>query len=201
MRARLAPLILLAVPGCGDTPRGAVHRMQAEAWIAAPPEAVFDRVADPFREAGLRREAVRFEADGPLGLGTTYVESLDLGLVNGYVMKVTVTALEPGRRVRLEAPADWPRSFAVERQFLPEDGGTRVIYQVDYDDRVVRDIAVVPVPLWLAEIVYRADMHSYLRRLAAEFATPDGAGRRFRAVGLEAAGPVDRAGLHIRTFE
>lgn len=159
----------LALAGCAPEPSGIMHRMQADRWIAAPPEAVYARTADPLREADLRREALSFEADGPLQLGTTYVETIDLGLVNGYRMKVKVTALEPNSRVRLEAPPDWHRAFTVDRIYQPENGGTRVVYIVDYEDRIVRDIARVPVPMWLARIVYEADMNAYLRRLADEF--------------------------------
>lgn len=144
--------------------------MRAEAYIPAPPVAVFDRVADPLNEADLRREALRFEADGPLALGTTYVETIDLGLVNGYRMEVRVVALEEGRRVRLESPPDFPRFFAAERAISSEGAGARLVYTVEAEDRVVRDIARLPVPLWLAEVVYEADMRAYLRRLAASFA-------------------------------
>ncbi len=140
--------------------------MQAERWIDAPPASVFARIADPRDEADLRRENVRIAADGPLRLGTTYVETIDLGFVNDYRMEVAVTELERGLRVRLEAPPNWRRAFAVDRIFLPQAGGTRLIYVIDFEDRVVHDIARLPVPLWLAQWVYGAEMRSYLRRLA-----------------------------------
>lgn len=163
---RAAWLLPLGLAACAPPPSGEMLTMRAERVIAAPLEVVWAHAADPLTEEGYRRERLSFEADGPLAVGTTYIETIDVGLVNGYRMAVRVSAIDAGRRVRLEAVPGLGRHFTAERVFLPEGDGTRMIYTVEAEDRVLRDIALLPVPLWLAEIVYEADMKVYLRRLA-----------------------------------
>lgn len=162
-------LVLAAVllAGCASEPSGKIVVMQAERHIDAPPQAVWARSADPLTEHALRRERLTFEADGPLRIGTIYTETIDVGLRNGYVMKVQVADLEPGRRVLMVSPGNWPRKFTADRVFTPEGEGTRMTYTIRAEDRVVRDLSVLPVPLWLARVVYQADMAAYLRNLAA----------------------------------
>lgn len=167
MRIAVSLTAALLLAGCAPEPSGQIVHMQAERHIDAPPQAVWARSADPLTEHALRRERLTFEADGPLQVGTTYTETINVGLRNGYVMKVQVADLEPGRRVLMVSPGDWSRSFTADRVFTPEGKGTRMTYIVEAEDRVVRDLSVLPVPLWLAKTIYQADMTTYLRNLAA----------------------------------
>lgn len=166
MKAVLTLFSALLLAACAAPPTGKVVTMRAERHINAAPEVVWARSADPLTEHVLRRERLTFEANGPLQVGTIYTETIDVGLRNGYTMQVQVADLEPGRRVLMVSPSSWPRRFIADRVFTPEGGGTRMIYTVEAEDHVVRDLSVLPVPLWLAKAVYQADMTTYLRNLA-----------------------------------
>ncbi|HHC29705.1 MAG TPA: hypothetical protein ENK80_03950, partial [Rhodobacterales bacterium] len=158
MKAGLALCAALLLAACAAPPTGKMLTMRAERHIDAAPEAVWARSADPLTEHALRRERLTFEANGPLQVGTIYTETISVGLRNGYTMKVQVADLAPGRRVLMVSPRSWPRRFTADRVFTPEGGGTRMIYTVEAEDHVVRDLSVLQVPLWLAKTVYQADM-------------------------------------------
>lgn len=100
--------------------------------VAAPPEAVYAYVADVGRHAEWASEpdAMTIKADqpGPPAVGKTYsAEGTLLGKRNP--SQVTITDLEPPRRVEIEAEDSSGISGHVFT-FTPESGGTLVTRQI-----------------------------------------------------------------------
>ena len=116
--------------------------------VDRPPEEVFAYVADfennPAWQSGV--ETARFTADGPLGVGSTYVQ--EAGFLGRRIESTfEVTAFEPGTMVRIESVAGtFP--IQVTRRVDPIEGGSRVTATVEGEpDGVFRLAAPLVTPL------------------------------------------------------
>ena len=104
-----------------------------ERVIPAPPEAIFDLLADPGAHARIDGsgsvQQVRGEAPPRLALGSVFGMSMRIGLP--YSMANTVTEFEEGRRIAWQArPPGLPGRLFAGRTWRyeldPVEGGTRV---------------------------------------------------------------------------
>ncbi|HMD46481.1 MAG TPA: SRPBCC family protein [Acidimicrobiales bacterium] len=115
--------------------------MQAERVIAAPPEAVFDLVADAARHpdidgSGSVRQA-KPGAPGRLALGSTFGMKMKMGI--GYSMTSTVIEFEENRRIAWQSrPPGFMGKLGGGRiwryELEPVDGGTRVTESWDISE-------------------------------------------------------------------
>ena len=107
--------------------------LTVERIIPAPPEAIFDLLADPTAHARIDGsgsvQRVRGEAPARLSLGATFGLSMRIGVP--YTMRNEVTEFEEGRRIAWSARATGPLGrFTAGRtwryELEPVEGGTRV---------------------------------------------------------------------------
>ena len=130
-----------AVPEERDPDRVTVERV-----IPAPPEPIFDLLADPSRHreidgSGTVREAK--EASQRLALGSRFGMSMKLGLP--YSMVSTVVEFEENRRIAWQTRGPTPLGrFVAGRiwryELEPVDGGTRVRETWDISEEAVKAI-------------------------------------------------------------
>ena len=107
--------------------------VSTERVIAAPPEAIFDLLADPSRHPDIDGSGTVKQAklDGPsrLSLGDTFGMSMHMGIK--YSMVNTVIEFEENRRITWQAkPSGFAGRFVGGRiwryELEPVEGGTRV---------------------------------------------------------------------------
>ena len=103
--------------------------VSASRTIAAPPEAIFDILANPALHPVIDGSGnVQASKDNPerLALGATF--SMDMKLGISYVTKNTVSAFEEGRVIAWHHVA----RFEWRYELAPVDGGTLVTETFDY---------------------------------------------------------------------
>ena len=109
------------------------HLVSAERVIAAPPETIFDLLADASRHLDLdgsgQLRGVTSETPERLSLGATFGMSMHMGV--GYSMVNTVIEFEDNRRIAWQArPPGFLGRIAAGRiwryELEPVEGGTRV---------------------------------------------------------------------------
>ncbi len=146
--------------------------VSVERVIDAPPEAIFDLLADPVRHRDIDGSGtVRDAVDGPdrLSLGATFGMKMQAGAP--YSMLNEVVEFEKDRRIAWQArpTARWARRFIGGRiwryELEPVQGGTRV--------RESWDISKEQVPPLVAGLrpLTKKGMERSLERLAALTAT------------------------------
>ncbi len=99
--------------------------------IAAPPERVFQTVADieQYRQAIPEIEAIEFLSEQRVGVGTRFRETRLMGKREA-ATELEVTEYTPHRQVRLVADSHgsvWDSEFRV----FPEEGGTRLELEME----------------------------------------------------------------------
>jgi uncharacterized protein YndB with AHSA1/START domain len=123
------------------------HLVSAERVIAAPPEAIFDLLADPSRHPDLdgsgQLRGVRSGTPERLSLEATFGMSMHLGV--GYSMVNTVIEFEENRRIAWQSrlAGRWGHVLGgrIWRYELePTDGGTRVRESWDISQEKVKAI-------------------------------------------------------------
>lgn len=115
--------------------RGVMRGRPGPTWkiqVNAPPEKVYDYVADVSRHAEWASQAdemnIKADSPGAPAVGKTYTaEGTLLGKRNP--SKVTITALDRPRTVEIEAEDGTSISGHVFK-FMPQDGGTLVTRQI-----------------------------------------------------------------------
>ncbi|MCP5038189.1 MAG: hypothetical protein GY945_11395 [Rhodobacteraceae bacterium] len=161
--------LCLAVAGCSvprhDPPFRQVS-MEAEIDINRPIEAVFAFATDPLNERLWRDEVRHLSASGPMGLGIVLDEVIQIGFSSNSEIRVEVTAFDAPSLFRVQAVATHNRNFRSERTFTKlNDNWTRVNYSTITDERLVFEIALVPIGLATTAAYYEWVMQENLRRL------------------------------------
>lgn len=146
-----------------------LETVSAERVIAAPPERIFDLLADPRRHreidgSGTLRDAV----EGPPRLSAGAVFGMNMRIGGPYQMTNTVVEFEENRRIAWQprpthavaAKAIGGRIYRYELE--PVEGGTRV--RETWDIRQER----VPPLLWSLRPVVRRSLERTLERLAEQ---------------------------------
>lgn len=132
------------------------------AVVPAPPEQVFDLLADPRRHAEIDGSGtVRGVVHGPdrLGLGARFGMRMRLGLP--YVIRNEVVELVPDRRIAWRHLGHHVWRYELE----PHDGGTRVTETFDWSPaRSPRALELCGIPARNARAI-----DGTLRRLVARF--------------------------------
>jgi uncharacterized protein YndB with AHSA1/START domain len=111
----------------------AVTHLQHELFVDAPPERVFDLLAQPERTPQWSPNviAVRRTSEGPIAVGsTTEVVVKVLGTRQRAAGRCTV--FEPPRRLVIESVTDLGAKSRSETELSPEGNGTRLRATLDY---------------------------------------------------------------------
>ena len=119
-------------------------RVSVERVIAAPPEPIFDLLADASRHRDIDGSGTVREAKGPperLALGSTFGMSMKLGIP--YSMVSTVVEFEENRRIAWQTRGPTPLGrFVAGRiwryELEPVEGGTRVRETWDLSEEAVK---------------------------------------------------------------
>ena len=148
-----------------------LDRVTVERVVPAPPEAVFDLLADPRRHreidgSGTLRETV----DGPVRLSQGAVFGMGMHAGASYSLTNTVVEFEEGRRIAWQPRPTHPLAAKLvggrtwRYELAPVEGGTRV--------RETWDISGerVPPTLWPLRAMTRKNMARTLARLEERLA-------------------------------
>jgi uncharacterized protein YndB with AHSA1/START domain len=144
-----------------------------ERVIPAPPEAIFDLLADPRRHHEIDGSGtVRDAKDAPerLSLGAKFGMSMHLGV--GYSMVSTVVEFEEGRRIAWQTrpPSSFAAKFLGGRiwryELEPVEGGTLVRESWDISQEAIK-VMVLP-----ARGKSRTAMAATLERIEAVVSSP-----------------------------
>ena len=143
--------------------------VSVERVIPAPPERIFDLLADPRRHREIDGSGTLVEAvDGPERLSLGAVFGMDMRIGGPYRMTNTVVEFEEGRRIAWQPrPANAAASRVIggriyRYELEPVPGGTRV--RETWDIRQER----VPPLLWSLRPLVRRSLERTLDRLAAQ---------------------------------
>jgi uncharacterized protein YndB with AHSA1/START domain len=143
-----------------------LDQVSVERVIAAPPQRVFDLLADPRRHREIDGSGTLVEAvDGPERLSAGAVFGMDMRIGGPYRMTNTVVEFEEGRRIAWQPrPANALARKAIggrvfRYELTPVEGGTLV--------RETWDISQERVPplLWGMRGITKRNMEKTLQRL------------------------------------
>lgn len=133
-------------------------RTDADVWVDAPVEAVFEFMDEPTNQAAVTpslRTAERIERLDNGGNRARYVYEM-LGIT--FTGEVAASSYEPDERIVYEMTGDLTGTITFE--FEAEDGGTRLTYAATYD-------VPGPLPEWLVAPVVRWYNDSEVEQLLA----------------------------------
>lgn len=145
---------------------GRLWKVSAERVVAAPPERVFELLADPRRHSEFDGSGtVKDAVDGPARLSKGAVFGMNMRIGAPYQMTNTVVEFEENRRIAWQPrPAIGLARLVVggriwRYELEPVDGGTRV--------RETWDISHerFPPALWAMRAMTKANMEKTLERL------------------------------------
>jgi uncharacterized protein YndB with AHSA1/START domain len=139
-----------------------MRRIELMAEIAAPPERVFEVLADHegmVRWSGAREVVLRHPGDpAPNGVGAVRVVR-----AFGAAVEEEIVAFDPPKRMEYRIVAGAPvRDYHGEIQVEPLGSGSRVVWRV-------RFLPKVPGTGWLLERVFRRALGLLIQRLAQVF--------------------------------
>ena len=143
-----------------------LSRVSAERVVPAPPEKVFDLLADPRRHREIDGSGtVRGAVEGPDRLTLGAVFGMNMRMGGAYQMTNTVVELEENRRIAWQPrPTNAIAALAIggriwRYELEPVEGGTRV--------RETWDISQEKVPplLWSMRLLTKRNMERTLKRL------------------------------------
>ena len=145
--------------------------VSVERVVAAPPERIFDLLADPRRHREIDGSGTLVEAvAGPPRLSLGAVFGMDMRIGGPYRMTNTVVEFEEGRRIAWQPrPANAAARTVIggriyRYELEPVEGGTRV--RETWDIRQER----VPPLLWSLRPLVRRSLERTLDRLAEQVA-------------------------------
>jgi len=110
-----------------------VARLERDLFVEAPPERVFELLAQPERtpEWSPNVVAIRRVGDGPIGVGsTTHALIKALGTQQRAIGCCTV--FDPPRRIVIESRTDLGARSRSDSQLVPEGSGTRLRATLEY---------------------------------------------------------------------
>ncbi|MBA2447094.1 MAG: SRPBCC family protein [Chloroflexi bacterium] len=110
-----------------------VARLERDLFVEAPPERVFELLAQPERtpEWSPNVVAIRRVGDGPIGVGsTTHALIKALGTQQRAIGRCTV--FDPPRRIVIESRTDLGARSRSDSQLVPEGSGTRLRATLEY---------------------------------------------------------------------
>ena len=146
-------------------------RVSVERVVPAPPERIFDLLADPRRHKDIDGSGTLVQAvEGPERLSLGAVFGMDMCIGAPYRMTNTVVEFEEGRRIAWQPrPASAVASRAIggriyRYELTPVEGGTLVRETWD-----IRQEQVPPL-LWAVRPLVRISMQRSLERLAERLA-------------------------------
>ena len=110
-----------------------VARLERDLFVEAPPERVFELLAQPERtpEWSPNVVAIRRVGDGPIGVGSTTRALIKaLGTQQRAIGRCTV--FDPPRRIVIESRTDLGARSRSDSQLVPEGSGTRLRATLEY---------------------------------------------------------------------
>ena len=143
-----------------------LFHVAASVVVKAPIQEAFAFAGNAANDHYWRTEVNRFKVIGGFSVGSVFIEDAKLGIHPHYITRARLIDMRPPYGVvyrTLPQNRFYLRSTRLFEPLSPTQ--TRVIYKVDIEKAMIRDILGVALPPELVSAIYSARMRRYLRNL------------------------------------